>query len=160
MIEWQDTITLEESTEVLNVLYNVDLDVSGGFFVSDSREGQFRKYDTTGKLVWFFGQRGKGPAEFGPAVRAVRLAGEPSHVALLDRMGKVAVYDEAGDSLVSTARLGFSRIQDVATSEQGALWVATGLNHPDRPETVELFHSVDAYTGAILARVPGPAVVR
>lgn len=146
-----DTVSLEESEAVLNVLYNVNPDPSGGFLVADTREAQFRRYDEDGVLQWAFGSEGQGPNEFIGPVRALRLG--MARVAFLDRRGKFAIYDEAGDSLILTSVTGLVRINDAAVTADGELWIATGIINPDQPS---MFHRLDLTSGQVAERSFGP----
>lgn len=154
VIEWRDTVNLEETDSVINVVYNVTADIGGTFLVSDEREGQFRRYSRTGSLLWAFGRKGDGPAEFRAPVRALRLRNPAGRIVLLDRQGKIAVYDEEGDSLVSTARLNLLRVADLALADASdEAWVATGINDPSHPA---MLHLVNVYTGEQLAHMFAP----
>lgn len=146
-----DTVNLEESEAVLNVLYNVNPDPIGGFLVADTREAQFRRYDEDGVLQWAFGSEGQGPNEFIGPVRALRL--DMGRVALLDRRGKFAIYDEPGDSLVLTSVTGLVRINDAAVTADGEFWIATGIISPDQPS---MFHRLDLTSGQVAERSFGP----
>ncbi len=152
IVSWSDTLILEENRDVVNVLYNVEIDPAGGFLVADTREGQFRRYASDGRLLWAFGRKGDGPAEFFTPLRASRL-GNGSLVALLDRRGKVAVLDEAGDSLVSTARTDLIRISDSAVLNGGDVWIGTSLLNPNDPK---MFYRLDITSGEQLATLPPP----
>jgi hypothetical protein len=150
-----DTLRLEETDDVINVVYNVIADPSGGFLVADAREGQFRRYSLDGRLLWAFGRAGDGPEEFRAPTTVVR---ESNHrVILVDRRGKIAVYDETTDSLVSTARAQLSRVLDSAPGPDGLVWLtaAAGLRGDDQQSYAYL---VEPTTGRIAKEMFAPPV--
>lgn len=150
-----DTLRLEETDDVINVVYNVVADPSGGYLVADAREGQFRRYSLEGRLLWAFGRAGDGPEEFRAPTTVVR---ESHHrVILVDRQGKIAVYDETADSLVSTARVQLSRVLDSAPGPEGLVWLtaAAGLRGDDQQSYAYL---VEPTTGRIAKEMFAPPV--
>lgn len=83
-------IRLQESPAVINVTPVVRPDPRGGYLVADVDEGQIRRYDEDGHLLWHVGRKGRGPEEFQAPQIALRLPGGEVFVA--DNDVKVALW--------------------------------------------------------------------
>lgn len=111
-LRWEtDPIHLQENADVINVTPEVSLDRDGAFLVADEREGQVRRYDREGRLLWHVGRKGSGPGEFRTLSRVLRL---PSgRVLATEWSNAVAVYDSTGARLERTLRSPFSHVEDM-----------------------------------------------
>lgn len=111
VVSWGDPITLEETTEVLNVAITATRDPLGGFFVADAAEGQFRRYALDGALLAAFGRKGRGPGEFERPVAAVRFAS--GEILAVDKFARAALFEPSGAELLRTYTLPFTPVDDV-----------------------------------------------
>jgi hypothetical protein len=139
------SLTLRESSEVINVSPEVVADPRGGYLVSDDREAQVRRYAPDGTLLWHAGRRGGGPGEFAAPTAVVRL--RSGEVAVFDRMGKVAVFDSAGAAVVRTFRTGLRLVSDAAVLDDSTVLVAALGNDDLGPR----LHLLDPATGRVRA---------
>ncbi len=100
----------------------------------DFQEGQFRRYDTAGKLLAHFGSRGRGPGEFQRPGVSVRL---PSNEILVaDRNFKIAILDSSGSRLVRTVLAPVRAIDDADVVDDSTVLLA-GLEE-DHPASARL----------------------
>jgi hypothetical protein len=105
-------ITLDETSEVLNVTPRVVTDPRGGYIVADPSESQVRLYSTSGKLLARFGRKGTGPGEFDRLAGAVRTpAGE---LLAFDMNGRLTIFDPSGSHVLRTQQTPVAPLYDVA----------------------------------------------
>jgi WD40 repeat protein len=145
VIEWQDSIRLEETPDVINVSPHVNLDPLGGFIVADRREAQVRFYSPSGSLAGHVGRRGKGPGEFERPVAAVRLTS--NEILAADMSGRITLFDSSGRNVVRTQRVPLSPVYDLAVAND-SLVVFTG--RIVGAETTPLVHLWNVRTGEIV----------
>jgi hypothetical protein len=127
--EIEDRITLEETSEVVNVGIRVTPDPKGGYLVADGREAQVRRYSEDGRLLWYAGRRGDGPGEFQAPTGAVRL---PSgDVVVVDRNGRLTILGSSGGEVLRTVPTGIRALDGVWVLGPGEL-LLSGF-HPDGP---------------------------
>ncbi len=74
VIQWTDSLHLEESSDVVTVAPEATVDPNGGFIVTDTKEAQVRLYDTSGRLISYFGRQGRGTGELRTPFAAIRLS--------------------------------------------------------------------------------------
>lgn len=120
-----DTISLDETPNVLNVRPDVALDPEGGFVVADMQEAQARVYDRRGGLLWYGGGKGEGPGEFNNLRLARRLA--DGSLLCADRSARFTFFDTVEDTLAGTARSPFYHVEDVEVRDETGLLVSAML---------------------------------
>lgn len=130
VVRWVDTITLEESADVINVWPVVRADPRGGFLVADGREAQFRRYGPRGELLAYFGRQGDGPSEFRVPAVAVRLAS--GEILAADLSGRIVMFDSAASSVVRVIRTMLTRLDDMVQLDDSLVLLA-GSTTPDSP---------------------------
>lgn len=120
-----DTISLQETPNVLTVSPEVALDSEGRILVADVREAQARVYDGRGTLLWYGGRKGGGPGEF----ENLRLARRLPDGSLLcaDWNARFTIFDTSEDTLIGTVRSPFSHVEDVDVRDEARLIVTAML---------------------------------
>ncbi|MGQ0814229.1 MAG: hypothetical protein ACT4O1_07155 [Gemmatimonadota bacterium] len=108
---WDSSIGIEETADVINVAPIVTVDFDGGFLVADAREAQLRKYSREGKLLWHFGGKGAGPAEFQMPRGIIRLTS--GKLVAADLNNKLVVIDADGQKLRKSLQIPLQHIQDI-----------------------------------------------
>lgn len=103
VVAWDDSVALEESAEVVNVLPYVEVE-RGGFLVLDRKESQGRIYETDGTVRRVFGRTGRGPGEFRNPIDARRLP--DGRIAVIEFEGRLSVLDSATGQVRATANTG------------------------------------------------------
>jgi hypothetical protein len=145
-ITWGDTITLEENSDVINVDPTVTVDSAGNFVVADKRESQVRLYNSTGKLLSYFGGKGGGPEEFASIVGAMRR--RSGETIVIDATGKVAVFPPNSKKVSRTFRLPVAYIWEADLVGDDRLLVAGRLPGPGGPSP--RLHLIDLESASIL----------
>lgn len=144
-VVWSDTIRLEETDEALTVKPILSTDAEGNLFVADSRESQLRLYDPRGKLLDYFGRRGKGPGEFGGLQAALPRTG--GDIVALDSQGKGVIYDPHTRMLRRSFRGPSLRVWGAALVNDSVVLVyGRALKDGDS----SLLHTVDLNTGSVI----------
>lgn len=125
-----DTLSLEENAEVVTVNIDVASDDGSGYVIADRAEGQVRVYDQAGRLLWFGGGRGGGPAEFSSLVLARRMP--DGSLLCAERNASLTVFDTHKDSAVQTIPTEFFHVEDmdVLDDETLAITAMITANHP------------------------------
>lgn len=106
-ITWGEPLVVQEDEGSLLVNPVVSVDPQGGYLVADAAEGQVRRYDDTGKLVWRAGRQGDGPGEYARPVSLNRL--DDSTFVALDHTGRATVLGTDGAYILDFA-LPFRRV--------------------------------------------------
>jgi hypothetical protein len=91
---WRGRLILEDRPEALNAAPGLQPDQENGWLVADGMEGQVRGYDASGRLIFHFGRKGRGPGEFRDLVGAVRT--EEGRIVTIDSYGRIGIWSEAG----------------------------------------------------------------
>lgn len=154
VVQWTDSLTLEERMEGPDGVYTVwpqaSIDPDGGVIVVDEQEFQVRLYDRAGRLKNHFGRRGQGPGEFQRPTRALRLSS--GQILVPDVLGTIARFDESGAFVDRSPRL-FSRIYEIheLPVENEILVVGMKRRKENRraPGSYPLLHRYNLETGEI-----------
>jgi len=122
VFEIVDTVHLEESDTVLNVIPYLSHDPTGGFLVADGRENRVRRYRPSGRLAWQTGGPGDGPGEFRDPRAALRL--EDQRVLVAQYNQRITLFDSVGHTVLETFVTPFWRIEDVAVVGRDSILVS------------------------------------
>lgn len=112
IVEWVDSLRLDESDTVINVFPEVRVDQAGGFLIADTREAQVRRYGDRGELLFARGRRGEGPGEFQAPVAFLRRQPHGDLLAV-DVRGRLSFFDPTGSELLRTVQTPMQFITDV-----------------------------------------------
>lgn len=167
-----DTISLQETPEVVNVSLEVALDPAlgsardsglgpdGGLIVADQQEGQARIYDAEGGLLWYGGGKGEGPGEF-QNLRLARRLGDGS-LLCSDRNARFTLFDTGKDTLIGTVSTPFFHVEDVEVRDGASVWVTAMLEGNQLGPRIHLWDlERGAVTGSFFspfATAPNPSV--
>jgi hypothetical protein len=138
-------LTLEETREVVNVAPLFFADPEGGLLVADTKEQQYRRYASDGKLEWSFGSEGFGGASVTSANTIARLS--PDLLFFGQRTPRGGIWNER------TRRV--ERFYDVVVTNIGnpaiALSPSTVLIHaPVKHPGERALHILNAQSGAVV----------
>lgn len=159
-----DPIPMEENEHAVLVSPLVAADPLGGYLVADGQEGQVRRYDSDGRLIWHSGRRGGGPGEYFSPVSIHRL--DDRSLLVLDSRGTAtrATRLAEGGEFVEDFVLPFIRIE-------GSVYLGAnkslvfGISADDQGD-LNLLHVLDLSTKEIessffpVPEVGNPAVTR
>jgi outer membrane protein assembly factor BamB len=96
-----------------------------GYLVADAQEARIFSYDTTGRLEWTSGTKGRGPGEYISAVGVVRL---PSgNILAADWNYKFVYIAASGDSIIRTVTTPFYHLQAMELIDDTTLLVTSAI---------------------------------
>lgn len=128
-VTWTDSLTLQETEDVINVAISVHGNSDDGYVVADGSESQVRVYDGAGELKLYFGREGEGPGEFLSASGAVQL--NDGSVLAIDRRGRILRYINSDSTETVDVRLG--PVHDLAVlSDSRVLLAGQRRGFPER----------------------------
>ncbi len=145
VVQWTDSVHLEENPQVVNVSLAVRPDPEGGYLIADEQESQFRRYGDDGTLLGAFGKPGSGPGEFQFPTAVVRL----NHDTLLavDLGGRASFFRSDTFEHLSSFNLPVTNITDVDVLSDTTLLLA-GFDPAVGPAGPRL-HVFDLKTGTV-----------
>ncbi|WP_456428658.1 hypothetical protein [Rhodocaloribacter sp.] len=141
VIEWTDSLNLEEPDGIFTVSPEVRIDPRGGFIVTDFKESQVRLYTRSGKLKTYFGEKGtQAPGALRGPVAALRLSSGRILVPELLN-GNLSLFGEDGTFLKRHIRVvagGTNRVQDLPGED--VLLIGTEKLIPGSHPLLHRFH--------------------
>lgn len=154
------TVTLEESSEVINVAVDVTVEGDGSFLIADAGEARVRKYDSAGRLVYQFGSKGDGPGEFGMPLEVHRLPGT-GRLRVLDISKGLLEFGPNGEGYIRASRPPIAPAYTAASLDEGRTLVAGIVSGAEDPR--RLLHVWDLEADTMLRSffpTPGDSLTR
>lgn len=147
VIQWTDSLRLEEPPGIFTVSPHVTFDTNRDFIVTDYSEAQVRLYDRSGRLRLHFGSKGEGPGEFKNPMGTIRLL--TGQLFVFEFSGTLSLFDERGTFIKRFPRV-LPKILGIHNLPQGGVLVegplrpslgASPLLHRINPDTGQIEHS-------------------